>query len=182
MASFRVCAMAGDYILSCFINQRVLLRSLYVIVWTPPQVKCNLSGNPGPFTGLWQKNEGGGGSSSKTTLWEGGHRMVGVVCCLPSMLFCGDLCCNGRQNKLLTPSYFQLQCCASQASMPGRIAPRVSNATVSSLDYLPTILSVAGVDIPTDRVYVIFLLSITMAHHLRKFVPLDLIDFALANY
>jgi arylsulfatase G len=36
----------------------------------PWEVKCDLSGSPGPFTGLWQKNEGGGGSSSKTTLWS----------------------------------------------------------------------------------------------------------------
>ena len=76
-----------------------------------------MSGSAGPFTGLWQKNEGGGGSSAKTTLWEGGHREVGL------------------------------------AWWPGRIQPRVSNATVSSLDYLPTFLALAGVPLPTDRVF-----------------------------
>ena len=39
------------------------------------------------------------------------------------------------------------------AHWPGRISPRVSNATVSSLDYLPTILALAGVPLPTDRSY-----------------------------
>jgi arylsulfatase A-like enzyme len=32
----------------------------------PWEVKCDLSGSAGPYTGLWQKNEGGGGSSSKS--------------------------------------------------------------------------------------------------------------------
>lgn len=82
----------------------------------PWEVKCDLSGSPGPFLGLWQKNNGGG-SSAKTTLWEGGHRMVGV------------------------------------AHWPTKIAARVSNATVSTLDYVPTLLSLAGVPLPTDRAY-----------------------------
>ena len=83
----------------------------------PWETKCNLTGSVGPFTGLWQKNEGGGGSSAKTTLWEGGHREVGL------------------------------------ARWPGKIAPRVSNATTSSLDLLPTLVALAGAKLPTDRVY-----------------------------
>ena len=83
----------------------------------PWEVKCDLTGSPGPFTGLWQKTHGGGGSSAKTTLWEGGHREVGL------------------------------------ARWPGKILPRVSNATVSSLDFLPTLLSLAGVPLPLDRVF-----------------------------
>lgn len=71
----------------------------------PWETKCQLSGSSGPYSGTWQKKEGGGGSSSKTTLWEGGHRVVGL------------------------------------ARWPGKIVPRVSNAIVSSLDFLPTILS-----------------------------------------
>jgi hypothetical protein len=40
------------------------------------------------------------------------------------------------------------------AHWPGHIAPgAVSNATVSSLDYLPTILALAGVPLPSDRSY-----------------------------
>ena len=35
----------------------------------------------------------------------------------------------------------------------GKIEPRVSNATVSSLDYLPTILSLVGIKPPSDRSY-----------------------------
>lgn len=81
----------------------------------PWEVKCNLTGSVGPYTGLWQKNEGGGGSSAKTTLWEGGHRMIGL------------------------------------AWWPGRIAPRVSAATVSSMDIFPTLLKLAGVAMPKDR-------------------------------
>lgn len=83
----------------------------------PWEVKCNLSGSAGPFTGMWQRREGGGGSASKTTLWEGGHRVVGL------------------------------------ARWPGKISPRVSNATISSLDFLPTVLSLAGVPLPSDREY-----------------------------
>lgn len=37
------------------------------------------------------------------------------------------------------------------AHWPGHITPTVSHATASSLDYLPTILALAGVDLPTDR-------------------------------
>jgi arylsulfatase A-like enzyme len=39
------------------------------------------------------------------------------------------------------------------ARWPGKIKPRVSNATVSTLDYLPTILALAGVALPSDREY-----------------------------
>ena len=39
------------------------------------------------------------------------------------------------------------------AHWPGKIAPGVSNATVSSLDFLPTILGLAGVPLPSDRTY-----------------------------
>ena len=35
----------------------------------PWECKCNLTGSSGPYTGLWQKTHGGGGSSRKTTLW-----------------------------------------------------------------------------------------------------------------
>jgi len=41
--------------------------------------KCNLTGTPGPFEGLWQAGQGGGGSAGKMTLWEGGHRQVGLA-------------------------------------------------------------------------------------------------------
>ena len=64
-----------------------------------------------------QSLQGGGGSSAKTTLWEGVHRVVGL------------------------------------ARWPGKISPRVSNATVSSLDIVPTVLSLARIPLPADRVY-----------------------------
>lgn len=41
------------------------------------ECKCNLTGSHGPFAGLWQKDNGGG-SSSKCTLFEAGHREVGI--------------------------------------------------------------------------------------------------------
>jgi hypothetical protein len=44
----------------------------------PWECKCNLTGSHGPYLGQWQKDHGGG-SSSKTTTWEGGHRVVGLV-------------------------------------------------------------------------------------------------------
>ena len=75
------------------------------------------SGSAGPYQGTWQRNEGGGGSASKTTTWEGGHREVGV------------------------------------ARWTGKIKPRVSNATLSTLDFFPTFLSLAGLALPTDRIF-----------------------------
>lgn len=44
----------------------------------PWQVKCELTGSAGPFLGAWQQAHGGG-SSAKTTLWEAGHREVGLA-------------------------------------------------------------------------------------------------------
>ena len=44
----------------------------------PWECKCNLSGSAGPFLGTWQK-ENGGGSTGKMTVWEGGHRTVGLA-------------------------------------------------------------------------------------------------------
>ena len=43
------------------------------------ECKCNLTGTAGKYTGLWQKTHGGGGSSSKCTLFEAGHRVVGFA-------------------------------------------------------------------------------------------------------
>jgi arylsulfatase A-like enzyme len=83
----------------------------------PWETKCNLTGSAGPYTGLWQRTKGGGGSASKTTTWEGGHREVGV------------------------------------ARWPGKIKPRVSNATISTLDFLPTFLALTGIPLPADRVF-----------------------------
>jgi len=39
------------------------------------------------------------------------------------------------------------------AHWPGKIAPAVSNATASTLDFVPTIAALAGVKLPSDRVY-----------------------------
>ena len=44
----------------------------------PWEKKCDLTGSKGPFLGTWQQ-EHGGGSSAKTTLWEAGHRTVGLA-------------------------------------------------------------------------------------------------------
>ena len=83
-------------------------------------VDCDDIGSAGPFLGGWQKaaDGGGGGSTWKSTEWEGGHHVVGV------------------------------------ASWKGMIKPgQVSHALVSSLDYLPTFASLAGVALPSDREY-----------------------------
>ena len=39
------------------------------------------------------------------------------------------------------------------ARWPARIKPRVSNATVSSLDFVPTMAALAGIELPSDREY-----------------------------
>ncbi|XP_072044612.1 arylsulfatase G-like [Amphiura filiformis] len=41
----------------------------------PWELKCNFGGSIGPYVGGWQKEQGGGGSSGKQTVWEGGHRV-----------------------------------------------------------------------------------------------------------
>nr|CAD7410107.1 unnamed protein product [Timema cristinae] len=45
----------------------------------PWEVKCQLAGSQGPYTGFWQRTAGGGGSASKTTVWEAGHRVPSIV-------------------------------------------------------------------------------------------------------
>lgn len=55
--------------------------SSYVCVYADVR---NLNDVTGPYTGDWQKSLSGGGGNPltgtcKTTTWEGGHRMVGVM-------------------------------------------------------------------------------------------------------
>ena len=60
----------------------------------PWEVKCELGGEATPFLGLWQKIVGKGGSSSKGTTWEGGHRVPFIVSwpgTLPAGKVSGDL-------------------------------------------------------------------------------------------
>lgn len=45
----------------------------------PWDMKCNLTGSPGPFIGQWQRTTDGGGATMKRTTWEGGHRQVSIV-------------------------------------------------------------------------------------------------------
>ncbi|KAJ8038068.1 Arylsulfatase G [Holothuria leucospilota] len=45
----------------------------------PDEGQCQFAGSPGPFTGVWQRKEGGGGSTSKSTPFEGGHRVPSIV-------------------------------------------------------------------------------------------------------
>ncbi|XP_033124455.1 arylsulfatase G-like isoform X1 [Anneissia japonica] len=83
----------------------------------PWEVKCQLSGDPGPFIGGWQK-QNGGGSTSKLTVWEGGHR---------------------------EPSF---------AYWLNHIKPgSVSDSILSAMDIYPTLASLAGIALPSDREY-----------------------------
>ncbi|KAJ8038064.1 Arylsulfatase G [Holothuria leucospilota] len=54
------------------------------LVWVlsdngPEEGQCQFAGSPGPFSGVWQKNEGGGGTASKGTAFEAGHRVPSIV-------------------------------------------------------------------------------------------------------
>ena len=54
------------------------------IIWLagdngPWQCECQYGGSVGPFKGAWQLTHGGGGATGKLTVWEGGHRVPGVV-------------------------------------------------------------------------------------------------------
>lgn len=59
----------------------VAQETLYLVAGDngPWECKCNLTGSSGPYVGGWQKTHGGGGSSRKMTLWEGGHRTAGIA-------------------------------------------------------------------------------------------------------
>jgi len=54
-----------------------------IIIYTsdngPWELKCELAGSYGPFTGTYQQTVGGGGSIAKFTTWEGGHRVPSLV-------------------------------------------------------------------------------------------------------
>eukprot|EP00301_Raphidiophrys_heterophryoidea_P023586 c7418_g1_i1.p1 GENE.c7418_g1_i1~~c7418_g1_i1.p1 ORF type:complete len:599 (-),score=125.07 c7418_g1_i1:165-1961(-) len=82
-----------------------------------PTVDCDFIGSAEPFIGAWQAQAqgGGGGSTLKTTTWEGGHRVVSIW------------------------------------SWPGTITAGVTNALGSTLDILPTILSLLSTPLPSDR-------------------------------
>ncbi|XP_076818421.1 arylsulfatase G-like [Clavelina lepadiformis] len=45
----------------------------------PWSEKCQYSGSQGPFSGTWQFEKYGGGSTAKATTWEAGHREPTVV-------------------------------------------------------------------------------------------------------
>ncbi|KAJ8037730.1 Arylsulfatase G [Holothuria leucospilota] len=45
----------------------------------PGEILCEYGGSPGPFTAEWQRNEGGGGSGSKWSIWEGGLRLPALA-------------------------------------------------------------------------------------------------------
>ena len=71
-SAFRLCDKYAKKILK---TNKVTIPHSYVLypVLTPT------IGTPGPFLGLWQKRKGGGGGSWKGTIWEGGHRVPGIV-------------------------------------------------------------------------------------------------------
>lgn len=54
-----------------------------VIIFTsdngPWLFECNMAGSMGPYQGLWQKQQGGGGSTGKMSTWEGGHRVPFII-------------------------------------------------------------------------------------------------------
>ncbi|XP_049853424.1 arylsulfatase G-like isoform X1 [Schistocerca gregaria] len=66
--------------------QAAMNHSENTLIWVlsdngPWEVKCDLAGSCGPFTGKWQRDEqgGGGGGAEKNTVWECGHRVPSLV-------------------------------------------------------------------------------------------------------
>ena len=121
-------------------------------------VNCWAIGSPGPYTGQWQKSAAGGGGDAstgtcKTTTWEGGHRMVGV------MRWLGHI------------------------HNPGRVTPAIAQ----TVDYLPTFAAIAGVALPSDRVYDGVDLTAVLTNgsdngHVFMFHPHGSGDIAAARY
>ena len=107
------------------------------------ECKCNLTGSHGPWEGRWQKMQEGGGSSSKCSLWEAGHREV----VRPKR------CANAQSCwEILRKLRVVVGCCGCQGLFrwTGTIKPGVSHAIASSMDYLPTIAALTGLTLPTE--------------------------------
>ena len=98
-----------------------------------PSVACEVKGSPGPYTGDWMRaatgddpenpKGGGGGGTEKGTVWEGGHRTVGIARW------------GGKGN--------------SRLAKPGR----TSKALAQTIDFIATFVPLAGGKLPSDRVY-----------------------------
>lgn len=121
----------------------------------PWECKCHLAGSAGPFQGRWLKNNGGG-STSKMTIWEGGHRVVGLAH-WPSTIT------PGVSNALVSSLRLLFLAFAIASStqrthrqhgavvVPSWCRHGVVMVQVSSLDYFPTIAAIAGLTVPGDR-------------------------------
>ena len=107
-----------------------------------------ISGSAGPYQGTWQRNEGGGGSASKTTTWEGGHREVGVARWTGKIKPRTSI---GHARITYVGKYQSRMVYKADPMCLGRVG--VSNATLSTLDFFPTFLSLAGLALPTDRIF-----------------------------
>ncbi|CAF1356749.1 unnamed protein product [Adineta steineri] len=100
------------------LNQTLLIFTSDNGPWSS---KCDLAGNQGPFTGIWQQlpfssGGGGGGGTAKFTTWEAGHR-IPFIAHWPGMIKGGT----------------------------------ISNAIGSHLDLMPTIAYLAGFTLPLNR-------------------------------
>ncbi|XP_046404029.1 arylsulfatase G-like [Ischnura elegans] len=97
----------------------------------PWEVKCQLSGSWGPFSGNWQRNpsKGGGGGASKQTVWEGGHRV-------PSFIYWPPRVKGGRVSKELLSA---LDIMPTLASITGAKLP--NNRLFDGKDITDVILS-----------------------------------------
>lgn len=85
------CGIYGDTLLEMDNTIKTIVEAIKesgqeksTLVWIagdngPWEAKCELGGDPGPLVGYWQKMIGGGGSSGKMTIWEGGHRVPAVA-------------------------------------------------------------------------------------------------------
>ena len=65
-----------------WVREKGLLEDTLVMFTSdngPWEFKCELAGCAEPYVGIWQKVVGEGGSSSKMTTWEGGHRVPFIV-------------------------------------------------------------------------------------------------------
>lgn len=137
----------------------------------PWEAKCELTGSKGPFRGAWQATHGGGGSSGKFTLWEGGACFVFVFGNAFSLLlrtpknvaetFCNLIVVIVCVSCLVSESLNSQHVCLHAGhrvvgviSWPGHIKPgSVSAKLGSTLDFFPTASALAGVALPSDRVY-----------------------------
>jgi arylsulfatase A-like enzyme len=107
--------------------------------------QCAYAGSNLPYRGAWMAEAGGGGGTGKTTTWEGGHRMPGLI--VWRGVVEAGVCGSGA--RIPDP---QMAMVGSSIPRSGPVSGQGSSgALLSHLDVLPTFAALAGAPLPRGR-------------------------------